>query len=384
MKERMIDMSMKKTIISVISGAVTGGMIASVMTLGAVGLIDKEDFLKEPSSYVSYIENDFAMLSGEVENKKEELSVEEIAKRVGPSIVGISCSTIVQSYFGAQQSESGGSGIIIDDKGHIVTNYHVIDGSSKIKVKLTSGNEYEASLVGGDEKTDIAVIKIAANEELHVATIGNSDEVEVGALAVAIGNPLASELFGTVTAGVISGVNRTMTVGQRDMNLIQTDAAISPGNSGGALINKYGEVIGINSVKLVDDAAEGLGFAIPMNEAVPIIQDLMKYGYVKGRPMIGVSVREITRELAYYNNLLVEEGLYIMSVTEGSGAEKAGLQRGDIITKFDGQKVTTATQMNKIRDKHKAGQSVNVTILRGNVERNVKITLTEDLTGKKK
>ena len=377
-------MSMKKTIISVISGAVAGGMIASVMTLGAVVLIDKEDFLNKPSSYVSYSENDFAMLSGEAENKKEELSVEEIAKRVGPSIVGISCSTIVQSYFGAQQSESGGSGIIIDDKGHIVTNYHVIDGSSKIKVKLTSGNEYEASLVGGDEKTDIAVIKIAANEELHVATIGNSDEVEVGALAVAIGNPLASELFGTVTAGVISGVNRTMTVGQRDMNLIQTDAAISPGNSGGALINKYGEVIGINSVKLVDDAAEGLGFAIPMNEAVPIIQDLMKYGYVKGRPMIGVSVREITRELAYYNNLLVEEGLYIMSVTEGSGAEKAGLQRGDIITKFDGQKVTTATQMNKIRDKHKAGQSVNVTILRGNVERNVKITLTEDLTGKKK
>ena len=354
-------MSMKKTIISVISGAVTGGMIASVMTLGAVGLIDKEDFLNEPSSYVSYSENDFAMLSGEAENKKEELSVEEIAKRVGPSIVGISCSTIVQSYFGAQQSESGGSGIIIDDKGHIVTNYHVIDGSSKIKVKLTSGNEYEASLVGGDEKADIAVIKIAANEELHVATIGNSDEVEVGSLAVAIGNPLASELFGTVTAGVISGVNRTMTVGQRDMNLIQTDAAISPGNSGGALINKYGEVIGINSVKLVDDAAEGLGFAIPMNEAVPIIQDLMKYGYVKGRPMIGVSVREITRELAYYNNLLVEEGLYIMSVTEGSGAEKAGLQRGDIITKFDGRKVTTATQMNKIRDKHKAGQSVNVT-----------------------
>lgn len=376
-------MSMKKTIISVISGAVAGGMIASVMTLGAVGLMDKKELLEEPS-YVSYSENDFAMLSGEAENKKEELSVEEIAKRVGPSIVGISCTSIVQSYFGAQQSESGGSGIIIDDKGHIVTNYHVIEGGSKIKVKLTSGNEYEASVVGGDEKTDIAVIKIAAKEELHVATIGNSDEVEVGSLAVAIGNPLASELFGTVTAGVISGVNRTMTVGQRDMNLIQTDAAISPGNSGGALINKYGEVIGINSVKLVDDAAEGLGFAIPMNEAVPIVQDLMKYGYVKGRPMIGVSVREITRELAYYNNLLVEEGLYIMSVTEGSGADKAGLQRGDIITKFDGQKVTTATQMNKIRDKHKAGQSVNVTILRGNVERNVKITLTEDMTGKKK
>ena len=148
-------------------------------------------------------------------------------------------------------------------------------------------------------------------------------------------------------------------------------------------IGALGEVIGINSVKLVDDAAEGLGFAIPMNEAAPIMQDLMKYGYVKGRPMIGVSVREITPELAYYNNLLVEEGLYIMSVTEGSGAANAGLQRGDIITKFDGQKITTATQMNKIRDKHKAGATVNVSILRGNVEKNVRITLTEDLSGKK-
>ncbi|MBE7055551.1 MAG: PDZ domain-containing protein, partial [Ruminococcaceae bacterium] len=310
--------------------------------------------------------------------------VEEIAKHVGPSIVGISCSSVVQSYFGSQTAQSSGSGIIIDAKGHIVTNYHVIEGSSSIKVKLTSGNEYDATVVGGDEKTDIAVIKISAKEELHVATIGDSDEVEVGELAVAIGNPLASELFGTVTAGVISGVNRTMTVGQRDMTLIQTDAAISPGNSGGALINKYGEVIGINSVKLVDDAAEGLGFAIPMNEAVPIVQDLTKYGYVKGRPMIGVSVREITPELAYYNNLLVDYGLYIMSVTEGSGAANAGLSRGDIILKFDGTPVTSATQMNKIRDKHKAGDRVSVTIMRGKAEKVVSVTLTEDMSGKRK
>ena len=243
--------------------------------------------------------------------------------------------------------------------------------------------EYDAKVVGGDEKTDIAVIKISASESLHVATIGDSDDVEVGELAVAIGNPLASELFGTVTAGVISGVNRTMTVGQREMNLIQTDAAISPGNSGGALINKYGEVIGINSVKLVDDAAEGLGFAIPMNEAVPIVSDLTKYGYVKGRPMIGVSVREITAELAYYNNLPVQSGLYIMSVTEGSGAYKAGLTRGDIIVKFDSSPVTTATGMNKIRDKHKAGDKVPVTIMRNGVQKTVNVTLTEDMSGKK-
>ena len=373
----------KKTIISTIAGALAGGMIASCMTLGIIGYTKKTPAVYNTGDAVISAQSDYTLSPMETTSEKDVLSVEEIAKRVGPSIVGISCTTVTRSYFGQQTSESSGSGIIVDNKGNIVTNYHVISGASKIKVKLTSGNEYEATVVGGDEKTDIAVIKITAQEELHVATIGNSDEVEVGSLAVAIGNPLASELFGTVTAGVISGVNRSMTVGQREMNLIQTDAAISPGNSGGALINKYGEVIGINSVKLVDDAAEGLGFAIPMNEAVPIMQDLMNYGYVKGRPMIGVSVREITRELAYYNNLLVEEGLYIMSVTEGSGAAKAGLQRGDIITKFDGQKVTTATQMNKIRDKHKAGETVNVSILRGNVEQNVKVTLTEDLTGKK-
>lgn len=373
----------KKTVISTVAGALTGGMIASCMTLGMIGYTGKTPAVNTVDDAPLSLQSDYELSLMENTDKKEILSVEEIAKRVGPSIVGISCTTVTRSYFGQQASESSGSGIIIDSKGNIVTNYHVISGASKIKVKLTSGNEYEATVVGGDEKTDIAVIKITAQEELHVATIGNSDEVEVGSLAVAIGNPLASELFGTVTAGVISGVNRSMTVGQREMNLIQTDAAISPGNSGGALINKYGEVIGINSVKLVDDAAEGLGFAIPMNEAVPIMQDLMSYGYVKGRPMIGVSVREITRELAYYNNLLVEEGLYIMSVTEGSGAAQAGLQRGDIITKFDGQKVTTATQMNKIRDKHKAGETVNVSILRGNVEQNVRVTLTEDLSGKK-
>jgi len=375
---------MKKTFISVISGALAGGMIASVMTLGVVGYIDREDILPErKGSYVRIDESGFTPVTA-VTAEKEVLTVEEIAKRVGPSIVGISCSSVVQSYFGSQTAQSSGSGIIIDAKGHIVTNYHVIEGSSSIKVKLTSGNEYDATVVGGDEKTDIAVIKISAKEELHVATIGDSDEVEVGELAVAIGNPLASELFGTVTAGVISGVNRTMTVGQRDMTLIQTDAAISPGNSGGALINKYGEVIGINSVKLVDDAAEGLGFAIPMNEAVPIVQDLTKYGYVKGRPMIGVSVREITPELAYYNNLLVDYGLYIMSVTEGSGAANAGLSRGDIILKFDGTPVTSATQMNKIRDKHKAGDRVSVTIMRGKAEKVVSVTLTEDMSGKRK
>ena len=377
-------MKTHKTFTSILSGAVIGGIVSSVLTLGIVGYDKKtntaDSFLNTPS--ISYSEFDSQLLS-EGEEKKT-LSVEEIAKKVGPSIVGITCVTSVQSYFGMQMGESSGSGIIINDKGNIVTNYHVIDGGKEIKVKLTSGNEYPATVVGGDERMDIAVLKIEANEELHAVTIGNSDEIEVGSLAVAIGNPLASELFGTVTAGVISGVNRTITIGQRDMTLIQTDAAISPGNSGGALINKYGEVIGINTVKLVDNAAEGLGFAIPMNEAAPIINDLMNYGYVKGRPVIGVSVRELTREIAYYNNLLSDRGLYIMNVSEGSGAEKAGLTRGDIILKMNGKDVNTSAELNAIRDKHKAGDTVTITILRGTQEKTVNLVLTEDIPANKK
>lgn len=377
----MITMKAKKTFLGVISGAVAGSVMSAAITVGTMSYMsDKKSAVTD--STVSGASQQSVQLLAEG-SEKTELSTEEIAKRVGPSIVGISCTTQTQSYFGVQTGTSSGSGIIISADGNIMTNYHVISGGTNIKVKLNTGNEYDATVIGGDEKTDVAVIKIKANEELHVATLGNSDEVEVGSKAVAIGNPLASELFGTVTQGVISGVNRTITVGQREMNLIQTDAAISPGNSGGALINKYGEVIGINSVKLVSDNAEGLGFAIPINEASTIVKDLIDYGYVKGRPVIGVSVREITKELAYYNNLLTDHGLYIMSVSEGSSAEKAGLVRGDIIVKFDGKTVNSSTEMNKLRDKHKAGDTVSITFMRGTQEKTVNLTLSEDTSSKK-
>lgn len=374
-------MKAKKTFLGVISGAVAGSVMSAAITIGTMSYMSGKKTAVTDSAVSGANQQSVQLLAEGSE--KTELSTEEIAKRVGPSIVGISCTTQTQSYFGVQTGTSSGSGIIISADGNIMTNYHVISGGTNIKVKLNTGNEYDATVIGGDEKTDVAVIKIKANEELHVAALGNSDEVEVGSKAVAIGNPLASELFGTVTQGVISGVNRTITVGQREMNLIQTDAAISPGNSGGALINKYGEVIGINSVKLVSDNAEGLGFAIPINEASTIVKDLIDYGYVKGRPVIGVSVREITKELAYYNNLLIDHGLYIMSVSEGSSAEKAGLVRGDIIVKFDGKTVNSSTEMNKLRDKHKAGDTVSITFMRGTQEKTVNLTLSEDTSSKK-
>ncbi|MBR1970296.1 MAG: trypsin-like peptidase domain-containing protein [Clostridia bacterium] len=370
-------MQNKKGILTVIASVVCASIVSSVITLSLVG--------ERNVAYTPQAESrDYGIVAvTDTTAERKKLTVNEIAKLVGPSIVGISCTTKVQSYFGMQQSESSGSGIILTSDGNIVTNNHVIEGATSIKVKLNTGSEYNAVLIGADKKTDIAVIKITPNEELHVASIGDSEAVEVGDLAVAIGNPLASELFGTVTAGVISGVNRTMVIDQREMTLIQTDAAISPGNSGGALINHYGEVIGINSVKLVDDAAEGLGFAIPMKEAIPIIKDLTDSGYVKGRPVIGVTVREITPELAYYNNLLVDHGLYVMSVAENSGAYKAGLKRGDIIVKFDGKNVNTSSELNSIRDKHKAGDVIMLTFIRAGREMNVPIALTEETPNKK-
>ncbi len=370
----------KKVIALVVAGVILVGTISSVAT----GALYKNGVFRPSSTVkiyrgqaggsgvsVEYTSND------ENANKKE-LSVEEIAKTVGPAVVGITCKINYTSFFGTQQGKSSGSGIIMNEDGYIVTNYHVVDGAESVNVKLNTGEEYMARYIGGDSQTDIAVIKIEDNENLCVGVFGDSDSVEVGSLAVVIGNPLGDELFGTVTSGIISGVNRTIQVDDRDMVLLQTDAAINSGNSGGALINKYGEVIGIPSVKLVADSSEGLGFAIPSNTVQTIIADIISYGYVKGRPLIGITTRELTREIAYYNNLPVEKGLYIMSVSEGSAAELAGLTRGDIIIKFNGEEVSTSKEINEKRDQFKAGDTITLTIIRDGKEKNVSLTLGEN------
>lgn len=312
------------------------------------------------------------------ENPRAELTDTEIAQKVGPAVVGIQCSVSVRTIFGTQKGTSSGSGIIISEDGTIVTNYHVIENAEDITVILNTGDELPATLVGGDEKSDLAVIKVETTQPLTVAAMGNSDELLPGDRVVAIGNPLGLELFGTVTAGIISGLNRTIKVDDNEMTFIQTDAAINSGNSGGALINAYGEVIGINSAKISTEVGEGLGFAIPANTAAPIITDLIEVGYVRGRPLIGVNVVELTQSIAFYNNLPVDSGLYVMSVTEGSGAESAGLRRGDIILSFDSQAVTTMKELNAVRDNHKVGDSVPMEIDRDGNRMTLTITLSED------
>ena len=322
-------------------------------------------------------------------NEGEELTIPEIAAKVGPSVVGVINKTELQiqrywdpfsgKYFyntdptqeGQTIEQGSGSGIIISTDGYIVTNQHVINGATEVEIVLNTGSTYSAKIIGQDTKTDLAVLKITpkAGEPLTAAVLGDSTKIEVGELAVAIGNPMGIEFSGSVTAGIISAVNRTMSIENRTYNLVQTDAAINNGNSGGALINKYGEVIGINSVKLSTTGVEGMGFAIAISEAKPIIDELMKSGYVTGRPLVGIGLTE------------TRYGLFISSVQKDSGAEKAGLKVDDMILAVDGEEVSSTSEINEIRDKKKPGDTLKFKILRERNTMEIDVVLSEDTAG---
>lgn len=312
---------------------------------------------------------------------RTELTTVEIGKLVGPAVVGITTIVETQSYsfFGQgtpYESEGSGSGIIISADGYIVTNNHVIEGAKTIKVILNNSKEYDASIVGADPKTDLAVLKIEASD-LPAAVIGDSDALEAGERCVAIGNPLGQDLAGSLTQGIISALNRTLTVDNVNYTLLQTDAAINPGNSGGALVNVYGEVIGINTVKIGSSQIEGLGFAIPSNNAKPVIEDLINYGYVKGRPQIGVTLIYVTEQEARYYNIPAS-GLFVSDVSAGSGAAAAGVRKGDVILKCNGEAVKSSEEINAIRDKFKAGDTITLTVNRDGTLLDIDVTLTEE------
>lgn len=315
-------------------------------------------------------------------------AVTEIAKKVRPSVVGIRMTVANQQgwYFGQGlgQTKAEGSGVIISKDGYIMTNYHVVEyadprnGTSQdstLEVFLADGKQSQAKFIGGDSKTDLAVIKIEL-DNLPAAELGDSSALEVGELAVAIGNPLGLEFAGSVTAGVISALDRKVVSDDKTLNLIQTDAAINPGNSGGALVNSQGQVIGINTIKISVEGVEGLGFAIPINEAKPIIDQLIMFGYVKGRPLLGISGREITEAISKEYGLPV--GIYISSVTSGSGADKAGFKPGDILIKLANKEVKTINDLDEIKKGYKAGDVVNAVIYRDGVQKTVKLTFSEE------
>ena len=346
----------------------------------------------------------------EAASNEDSLSIPEIAKKCRSSVVAIETETKVvynnyDNYYnpfgsmfgygygygyggrggrgGTQEytETAAGSGIIISEDGYILTNNHVISGADKITVYVNSGEEgeeeqtYEATLVGSSENTDSAVLKIDA-KGLNAATFGDSDQLEVGELAVAIGNPMG-KVHGSVTAGIISAVEQELTIDDVTINAIQTDAAINPGNSGGALFDSYGNVIGVVYAKSSSVSIEGIGYAIPVNNIKELVEQMINdpdsvKDQTKGSQiMLGITIRDITEEMSKQYSMPV--GVYITEVSSMSAAERAGLQKGDIITEFAGETVTSADDLNAIKAKQTSGDTVSVKI-----DRNGK-TLTLDL-----
>lgn len=363
---------------------VFGNPIINPVVSKTIGTLFPETSSKE-ANYNSSTGN----LIKKVEIEQTSSPVVGIAEKVGPSIVGIKIIYKVDNpfaFFGdvEREAKGEGSGIIVRKDGYILTNYHVIESAmdngkqtGKVEVYLPNNNKksISAKVIGGDSRTDLAVIKVD-QDNLPIAEFGDSSKVKVGELAVAIGNPLGMEFAGSVTAGVISAVNRTIDIDGKTLNLIQTDAAINPGNSGGALVNSLGQVIGINTVKLASTGVEGLGFAIPSNEIKPVMEQLIKYTYVKGRPQIGIGGVNIDARTSRQYDLPV--GVYVRQVSPFSGAERAGIQVGDVITEFAGKKVKTIEEINEIKKKYKVGDIVKVVINRDGEEKTLSLKLTEE------
>ena len=312
------------------------------------------------------------------------------ANKILPSIVGIQIEynvTSMFSIFGGNQTSTAtatGSGIIISDDGYILTNNHVVSSSeseayyqvseaTKITVSLFNDDkQYEAKIVGTDEETDLAVIKIDASG-LTKAEFADSDSIKVGEFAMAVGSPLG--LQSTITCGVVSAVNREVTdTDGKTYTLIQTDAAINAGNSGGALVNSEGKVIGVNTLKLTGDDVEGMGFAIPINSTTDITSQLIQYSKVR-RPYIGVTGMDLDAETAKKNNLV--EGIYVKDVETFSAAEKGGIKIGDVIIKADGKDVKTMDELNEIKNSHNIGDEMTITVNRDGEQKDLTITLGE-------
>ncbi|AET66464.1 trypsin-like serine protease with C-terminal PDZ domain [Desulfosporosinus orientis DSM 765] len=304
--------------------------------------------------------------------------VEAIAKNVGPAVVGVANFQSSRGFsFDSNLQEVGsGSGFIIDaKKGYIATNNHVIEGAQKITVSLSDGRTVDAKLIGADPRTDLAVLQISDTSNLTAVTIGDSSKVQVGESVVAIGNPGGDEFARSVTTGVISATNRNLDLqGEASYNLIQTDAAINPGNSGGPLVNYQGQVIGINSAKYAQTGFEGMGFAIPISDAMPTLQQLIDTGVAK-HPALLVTTDDQYNDYAKVNSK--PQGAYISGVQLNGPAGKAGIQRGDIITKVDNVQIQNSSDLVRELYKHKVNEKVSITFIRDGQTKNVDVTLGE-------
>ncbi len=298
----------------------------------------------------------------------EPLSLQEIYRSCQPSVVAIRTTK-------SKQTGALGTGIIMTADGYVLTNAHVLDGAKKVTITLLADeSEYEAKLVGTDSVSDLAVLKIDA-QGLSPASFANSEELQVGDPVVAIGNPLGTELNGTMTNGIVSAINRNVIYGGHSMSLIQTNAAINEGNSGGPLINEHGQIIGVTNMKAFDTGVEGICFAIPTSVVRPVVNALIAEGKVSGRPSIGIVIGALDEAAADYYD--VPQGLYVESVAEGSDAEAKGIQPGDIVTAVNGQPVADTYSVNAIKEQLSVGDTLTLTIFREGETFDVEVTLMD-------
>lgn len=358
-------------------------VVVSAATLGTFvlliqnGVINIESSGSNAAFTISRVVNDETQETGSVSTMSEQ----DIAEKLIPSVVCIQNYQITQQYGfmqtdseGSEVSPAGeGSGIVFSEDGYIVTNAHVVDGATSLKVILSDGTTYEAELVGSDELTDLAVIKIDATG-LQAAEFGSSEDLRVADQVMAIGNPGGYQLNSSVTIGYVSALNRAITNSSTGytMEYIQTDAAINPGNSGGALVNQYGQVVGINSAKISATGYEGLGFAIPAETAQPVISDLIQYGYVKDRAMLGISGQFIDSLTGRFYGL--PQGEYVGALNSDE-AQASGLQVGDVITSIDGTALESEAVLRSMINEKKPGDTVELEVYRPSTNNTLTITL---------
>ena len=351
-----------------IVGVVAGGIICAMLG-GAIGATGVYFLTKNQIKQDVKIEK---IQSGPAEfaSVKGNLTIPEVVKKVAPAVVTVSTKSIVQNNFNVQEQEGVGTGFIINNEGYIVTNYHVIQGASQVKVTFSDGKEVNAKIINYNPEYDLAVIKVTDKISMPaVAELGDSEGLQAGDQVIAIGNPLGKEFAGTVTQGIVSATHRVIDMNGRKATFIQTDAAINPGNSGGPLLNAKGQVIGVNAAKIGGDT-QGIGFAIPINIVKENLGQLSK-------PILklGIQVRNIDEKTAKANNLV--PGVYVVGVQEFSPAEKAGLQAGDLITKADGDRIKNLDELNKIKDKHKAGDKLKLQVYRNGKDVDIDVELVE-------
>lgn len=356
-------------------------LLSSVISFfGAVVYLEYKDSRAEDSKVVAKngeLVINTVDINEQTASKLSDKSTSQIADEVADTVVEITTETMTTSmFYGQYIAQGAGSGVIISEDGYILTNNHVIEGASSITVTLRDKTSYKAELIGTDADMDIALIKIDA-KELRVATFGDSSKLKVGDKAVAIGNPLG-QLGGTVTDGIVSALDRDVIIDDRTMTLLQTDTAINPGNSGGGLFDGQGVLIGIVVAKQTGAEIEGLGFAVPINNVLDILDDLKEFGYVRGRVTLGVELMDITNGLyALYYFDSSEKGCYIYSVMSGSSANKAGLRDGDRIVSVDGKEVMTSEDVkNAIKDKE-VGDKIEVVVDRNGEEETFEVKLSE-------